>query len=66
MVKKLICKKAFDGVPDGQVYPVSFAEGDEISGAELGAIAIKEKWADWKDVKDSPDTKSEGAAPENK
>ncbi len=66
MVKKLICKKAFDGVPDGEIYPKSFAEGDEVIGTELGAIAIKEKWADWKDVKDTSDTKPESEAPENK
>jgi hypothetical protein len=36
--------KEFAGVPDGEVYPVTFAVGDEVTG-ELAELAIREGWA---------------------
>lgn len=36
--------EAFFGVPDGEVYPREFAEGDLVHG-DLAAVAVKEGWA---------------------
>lgn len=41
---KAVVKTAFDGVPDGQVWPKSFAPGDEVEG-NLAEVAIAEGWA---------------------
>lgn len=37
--------KPFPGVPDGQVMPKEFAEGDEVTG-DLAAVAVREGWAE--------------------
>jgi hypothetical protein len=38
---------AFDGVPDGLVYPRAFAPGDVVMG-DLGEVALREGWAERK------------------
>jgi len=36
--------KQFDGVADGDIYPTTFAIGDDVTG-NLAAIAIANGWA---------------------
>lgn len=36
---------AFDGVPDGAVYPRAFAPGDTVEGS-LADVAVAEGWAE--------------------
>lgn len=36
--------KPFDGVPDGEIYPVRFEKGDTVEG-KLADVAIAEGWA---------------------
>ena len=36
--------KAFDGVPDGAVYPKSWEPGDIVEG-DLARVAVAEGWA---------------------
>ncbi|MGE0845833.1 MAG: hypothetical protein AB7L41_06155 [Flavobacteriaceae bacterium] len=36
--------KEFHGVPDKQVHPVAFKEGDEVNG-DLAATAVNNGWA---------------------
>lgn len=35
---------AFDGVPDGAIYPRTFAPGDTVEG-DLARVAVREGWA---------------------
>lgn len=35
----------FDGVPDGLVYPRTFAIGEKVEG-DLAAVAVREGWAE--------------------
>ena len=42
--KAVKATKAFDAVPDGEIYPVSFKVGDELSG-KIAEMAIGEGWA---------------------
>lgn len=35
----------FDGVPDGLVYPRTFAIGERVEG-DLAAVAVREGWAE--------------------
>jgi hypothetical protein len=39
-----VVKKAFDGVPDGEVMPRRFEVGEVVKG-ELAVIAVREGWA---------------------
>jgi len=58
--------KQFDGVKDGEVYPVTFNPGDEVTG-DLAAVAIKEKWAEAEgEAVAKPETKAPAKAPETK
>lgn len=41
---KAIALKAFQGAPDGCVYPDDFEKGDPVAG-ELADVAIGQKWA---------------------
>jgi len=36
---------AFFGVPDGEVIPKQFEPGDKVDG-DLGAVAVREGWAE--------------------
>lgn len=53
--------KAFKGVPEGQVYPISFSEGDVIEGS-LALSAVNSGKA--KMIKEAPSNKMlDGARP---
>ena len=57
--------KAFKGVPDGDVYPVEFNEGDEVTGGLAEAMVAAGYAVEAKEAP-QPSTKSRGNAPENK
>lgn len=48
--------ETFFGVPDGEVYPREFAEGDIVQG-DLAVVAVREGWA--KPVKIGKETQPE-------
>lgn len=58
--------KAFKGVPDGDVLPVDFVPGDEVTG-DLAAVAVREGWAsDGQKAAKPAENKARKSAPENK
>jgi hypothetical protein len=58
-------KTAFLGVPDGEIYPKVFHPGDEVHG-DLGAVAVREGWAEEAKSAKPAENKARKASPENK
>jgi hypothetical protein len=65
---------AFLGVPDGEVIPRQFEPGDNVDG-DLGAVAVREGWAEEEESSSEggeqkaakpAENKARKAAPENK
>nr|BDD44155.1 hypothetical protein 22 [bacterium] len=68
---KTTVTQSFNGVKDGEVYPVTFQPGDEVTG-QLAEIAVKEGWAVQENQTQSnaqtnaPKNKAQSTAPSNR